>query len=597
MATSTFDSTKIHLSELLSSIRTGGLQLPEFQRGWIWDDDRILDLLASVARGFPIGAVMLMETGGDTDFEARPVQGAHTANGEPELMILDGQQRLTSLFQSLFTDQPVETEDSRNRAVERWYYIDIRRALKNVDLSDALRSIPGDKRVRSNFGRTIEENYTEASAEHDALLFPLRQAFDPVEWRTSLQEHHDYDRDVIKAWNRFESEILQNFSHYQLPVITLKKETPREAVCLVFEKVNTGGVALDVFELLTAMFAAEEKGFNLRDDWENRKTRMVEGTNQREDRSILSKLKPTDFMQAVALLESYTDRQQALEAGEKDLRGVSCKKRDVLELRKSTFDRWADSLVDGFIRAARFLHGEYIFEDGFVPYRTQLVPLATLMVKLGRQAEDACPRSKLRRWYWCGVFGELYGSATESRFANDVMDVITWIRGGKEPRTVVDSNFAPERLESLRTRNSAAYRGLYSILLREGARDWRTGELANIQNYYDESVDIHHIFPRKWCRNHGIDSERRDSIVNKTPLTARTNRIMGGDAPGTYLEQLEDDAGVDPGEMDQWLASHMVDPDALRHNDFEAHWNSRRRNLLESVREATGKDPMSEVVT
>lgn len=97
----TFDSTSASLDELLQDISSGIIQLPDFQRGWIWDDDRIRDLLASVARSFPIGSVMLLECGGSASFKARPVVGLRKIireNCEPEKLILDDQQRLTTLI-------------------------------------------------------------------------------------------------------------------------------------------------------------------------------------------------------------------------------------------------------------------------------------------------------------------------------------------------------------------------------------------------------------------------------------------------------------------------------------------------------------------
>src|SRR5580692_5508873 len=100
---STFDSTKRLLPEVLADIVRGKIQLPDFQRGWIWDDEHVRSLLISVARSFPVGAVMLLETGGATRFQVRPVENVafHDAPPEPELLVLDGQQRLTTLTQVL----------------------------------------------------------------------------------------------------------------------------------------------------------------------------------------------------------------------------------------------------------------------------------------------------------------------------------------------------------------------------------------------------------------------------------------------------------------------------------------------------------------
>lgn len=119
---STFDSTKTLLSDLLAKVVKGKLQLPDFQRGWVWDDEHIQSLLVSIARSFPIGAVMLLETGGETRFQVRPVEGVELPpNTNPEELILDGQQRLTSLTQVLKLDKPVATRDAKKRELKLHY--------------------------------------------------------------------------------------------------------------------------------------------------------------------------------------------------------------------------------------------------------------------------------------------------------------------------------------------------------------------------------------------------------------------------------------------------------------------------------------------
>ena len=205
-------------------------------------------------------------------------------------------------------------------------------------------------------------------------------------------------------------------------------------------------------------------------------------------------------------------------------------------------------------------------------------------------------RGRNLRWYWCGVLGELYGGATETRFARDLPDVVSWIReGGPEPLTVYDAEFAPARLLTLRTRNSAAYKGVYALLLREGARDWMTGEGSSIQSYFDESIDIHHIFPQKWCGEHGIEPARCDSIVNKTPLTARTNRSIGGRAPGAYLMRITS-GGVPRDKLDSYVRSHLIDPAHLWSNDFDGHFRARQSALLDAIRLVMGKPIGSDLV-
>lgn len=126
---STFDSTKTSLATLLNDIVVGKIQLPDFQRGWVWDDEHIRSLLVSIARAFPVGAIMLLEAGGDAKFKARPIEGVELTKAilsKLEKLILDGQQRLTSLTQVLMFTQPVQTRDYKKKLLHRYYYIEYR---------------------------------------------------------------------------------------------------------------------------------------------------------------------------------------------------------------------------------------------------------------------------------------------------------------------------------------------------------------------------------------------------------------------------------------------------------------------------------------
>ena len=587
MKKNTFDSTKEPLMDLLRDAERGTLQLPDFQRGWVWDDEHVRDLLASISRGFPIGAVMLLEAGGsEIRFKTRALEGAEANGVQPTQLILDGQQRLTSLFQSIFSGKPVETRDAKGKPLKRWYYLHIRKALDpQEDRIDAVVGVPEDRVVRSDFGRKIDLDLSTPESEFENDHFPIASLPTFREWRREYNRYWEHNGERTEQLDRFEEQVLEPFLNFQIPVIGLKNHVPKEAVCLVFEKVNTGGVSLTVFELLTAAFAAD--GFELRPDWEARQRKLHASP-------VLKEVSSTDLLQAVTLVSTYAARREAEARGEESPPPVSCKRRDILRLTAETYQAWADRVQAGLHRAERFLHREHVFHSKFLPYNTQLVPLAALFTILGKRAEDQGVHEKLVRWYWCGVFGELYGSTTETRFARDLPDVVAWINGGEEPRTIQEANFAPERLLTLQTRRSAAYRGLYVMLLREGARDFRTGEESNLQSYFGESIDIHHIFPKKWCQNQGIDQRKMDSIVNKTPLTARTNRIVGGNAPSQYLSSLERNHDVSPDLLDRSLSSHLIDPSAIRSDGFAAFFDQRSRALLEGIRRLMGKELQSD---
>ncbi|MPZ24167.1 MAG: hypothetical protein GEU28_11650 [Dehalococcoidia bacterium] len=168
-------------------------------------------------------------------------------------------------------------------------------------------------------------------------------------------------------------------------------------------------------------------------------------------------------------------------------------------------------------------------------------------------------------------------------------EVLAWLKGGPEPRTIVDAVFSKERLLSLRTRGSAAYKGIYALLLREGARDLRTGQPSNFANYFDERIDIHHIFPQHWCQQNNVPPSLCDSIVNKTPLTARTNRVIGGYAPSNYVSRVQNSAEIAADQLDAHLRTHLVDPALLRADNFTAFFEQRQSDLLQRISDAMGK--------
>ena len=583
-----FSSDKEFLRDLLQGVSEGRTQLPEFQRGWVWDDSHIRSLLASISLSYPIGAVMMLETGNpDVKFKPRPVEGVDLGQGvNPDRYILDGQQRLTSLFQSVFLRKPVKTRDVRGKALDRLYYIKMEASLDpEGDREESIIGIPADKKVR-NFRNEVLEDYSSAVAEYETMLFPLNQVFDPYEWRAGFNKLWEHAPEKTRLFDDFERHVLGAFKQYQVPVILLKKQTPKDAVCQVFEKVNTGGVSLTVFELMTATFAAEE--FDLREDWEGERNAIGKKIGDgRVDRlkkhGVLRGVSAPDFLATVTLLTTWHRKQNTPEAA------VSCKRADILKLKLSDYVSWADRVTEGYESAARFLMREKVFGTEQLPYSTQLIPLAALYVALGAQAESDAVRSKLSQWYWCGVFGELYGSTVESRFAKDLPDVLAWVNGGDSPSTAQESNFAPGRLVTLRTRRSAAYKGLSAILIRDGGLDFRTGDPIDVQLYFDDKIDVHHIFPQDYCKKKGIDSRLYDSIVNKTPLSAKTNRIIGGRAPSEYLGRLSNSTGIDEQRLDEILRSHLVDDVAMRADDFTAHFETRQEALLQRIEQATGK--------
>jgi hypothetical protein len=563
------------MQDILKGIDNGTTRLPDFQRGWVWDDERIRSLVASITNSYPVGAVMFLECGGDgMRFKSRPFTNASDNGKTPELLVLDGQQRLTSIYCVMYGERPVPTQTIKKENIERYYYLDIAKCLDpEADRMDGVVSVPANKIVKEDFGRKVVLDIHAREGEFKEHMFPLNLVYNTAEankWKNGYRKYHDYCEETISRLDKFDEQILTPILQYTLPVIQLDKATPKEAVCQVFENVNTRGVSLTVFELVTATFAADD--FGLRDDWKARENRMKDAGGTFD---LLSVVAATDFLASMTLLAQV-----------KNERTLACKRKDVLSLQLKDYKLYANELTDGYIKAAHFLVQQSILLPRDLPYTTQFVPLAVLMTILGNKTENETVKTKLAHWYWCGVFGEMYGSANETRYANDVSGVLAWLDGSEEPDTVTRAFFQPMRLLSLQTRNGAAYKGVMALILAEGAKDFISGDKMDFTNF-SEDIDIHHIFPRKYCENNGHDSGKWNSIVNKTPLRSRTNRVIGGDAPSKYLKSIEEK--VSASALDAYIETHHIDVTSLRNDDFDAFLALRAKTLLDLIGKAMGK--------
>ena len=197
----------------------------------------------------------------------------------------------------------------------------------------------------------------------------------------------------------------------------------------------------------------------------------------------------------------------------------------------------------------------------------------------------------LTKWYWCGILGEMYGGANETRYANDIEDVINEINGQESlNRTVNAAFFSSTRLLTMQSRLSAAYKGVLALLYKAKCQDFMNNTTIDLVNSMVTSPDIHHIFPQKYCENVHIPRAKYNSIVNKTPILPETNRAIGGDAPSIYLKRIMKKVnGLTELELKARIESHLIDYNALASDDFDTYFVERAKQLLNLIENAMDK--------
>lgn len=517
---------------------------------------------------------MLLESGGDFHFKCKNIEGSGDEYKNPESMILDGQQRMTSTFQAMRSKNAVSTWSDQKKAIKRFYYLDIEKALNTTtDRIDAIISVDENKQIRGNIGRDVLLDLSTEELEFKNKMIPfnkMTKANEINDWRNKYQDYYNFEPNIIKEYQQIDTNIIQPILNYRIPIIKVLKEAPKEAVCQVFENVNQGGVPLTVFELLTATFAADN--FDLKEHWNKVKEIF-------EPYETLKKFDNTSFLIAMTLLIAMRKNVT-----------VSCKRKDVLNLDYKDYENNEQDLINGFKKAYKLLVEMNIYSVYDIPYSTQLIPLAVICTLLDKEFENSSVKEKIKQWFLCGVFGELYGGANETRYALDVKQVYDWIKGKEElPKTINDCNFNTMRLLSLQTKNSAAYKGIMALILSNRSCDWINGMEMGVQTYLDERSDIHHIFPQDYCIKMNYDKKKWNSIINKTPLFFSTNRYIGGTSPNDYMNKIIRNKNISKEQLKFHISSHMINADLLDDNNFEDFIIDRAIKILDGIERCTGK--------
>lgn len=575
------------LSDLLNGIHRHKTALPDFQRPWVWEPQMIRDLLISVAYRYPAGSLLTMPVT-TTGFALRAFEGSgDTLSSQPTLMVLDGQQRLTSLYQALYRKDGVRIKDRIF-----YFYLDVSDLLSDpddIDVGDpyfdqALFFVQerNGKRVRYDRLTPLYEITTrDQELTHSAL--PISCIFDPdgdlAEWRQAylLRQAGDDMKTYLeldKRWNRLVKPWLDRIRSYPFPVVELRPDMPLSAICHIFEKVNSTGVPLDVFDLCTAILWAQ--GFKLNQEWE--KTRA-----QLQPLMRMQPLSGTYFLQGIALLDSLDRKATDPKVS------VSCRKQDLMNLKAAVVKHWWSVLVEGYKEAAKFMTNEGVLSERILPYSTLIMPLATIFALLKQQHGPAYIGAlwpKVAQWYWCSVFSQRYGSQVETLGALDFEQVVRWVEGGAPPDIVRTFYFRADVLQETTSLRSALYKGVLCLLARNGAKDFGGGGRLSTDLFYDSRQDHHHIFPKAALKRQGITDKRIDSVVNKTLINAAVNRSIGGRSPSDYIQTLRERLGV--GTLDDIFTSHLIDTAVLSQNNWDAFLRARRDLLSQLIAEVCG---------
>ena len=560
--TKSWTTDSLTVRQLLASIYDRERALPDFQRDFVWDPDATQELICSVASTYPAGSLLEIRNTGHL-LKPREVEGAPAMDGrDPAYLILDGQQRLTSLYQALYG------------VGEHRYFL---RLVEMVETDED----PTDDFETAIFHlkrEKAEKRYGDLEAQAKELVLPLSAVFGEggfYRWLDRILDKKNLPREEERTLRDRLREVydtwIKPIEDYPFPIVTLSEKTEMDAVCTIFETLNRRGVKLTVFELLTARFWW--KGENLRDRWAQAREEHPEFGEEE------FQIDPYYILQAIALMAED--------------RAPSCKRRDVLKLApEEVTARW-DLAVKALADGLEILRGECgVVARGFLPYESMLYPLAAAWAS-GRQGKGArygVNRANLIRWFWCSVLEQVYENAPNAAAAKDVGELSRWFSGGEPPESIREFSFEGHTLRETTNRQRALFRVVLLLVLRNGARDFHRAERITPKLLEEERMDVHHIFPRKFLGDR-YPQKYVNSVLNQTLINARTNRTIGSRAPSQYLGLIEKDFEGSPLSFSDVLRSHLVNPEAeaaMRRDDFEGFLNARQATLDAEIQKVTG---------
>ena len=546
------------LKFLLEMIHNRAMALPDFQGDFVWDPYATDELIESIISNYPAGTLLRIKNGQQLLFQPRAFEGAPELNGtKPAYLILDGQQRLTSLYQAFFGKG------------EHRYYLNLTGLEFGKDLEDCAFYMKAEDGNRE-FG-TIEQ-------QAKTLVFPLERVFGTAGgfsgWQNQVLDVSGDDtnavRDLLKRLTKLHDEWIKPIEEYDFPMVTLNEETSGPAVCMIFETLNRTGVKLSVFDLLTARFWPLD--FNLRQKWEEAK----------EEAPILEEfsIDPYYILQIIALLEPGVDQDGKV-------RAPSVKRSAILDMKVEQARRGWNSAVNGLAEALSILRDDCgVLEPGLLPYNTIVIPMGAAWItqKESKGADTGANRLKILRWFWCSVFGQKYENAPNSQAEKDFAELQRWMKGGESPESVSEFKFETN-LRQVKPRQRAVYRGVMALILQNGALDFHKRGKITAQLLADKKnpVDDHHIFPRAYLDTKGKPASLRDCILNRTFIDRATNRRLSKRAPSDYFGEIRAKQGEH--ETDETFNSHVLPQGAsspLLNDDFERFlvWREQALNDL-----------------
>lgn len=544
----------INFQNLLSGIEQSRIQIPPFQRSFVWEPNDIRSLLDSIYRGYPIGSFIFWKTTRKLPSSRTigniVISNSELMDGTEIAYVLDGQQRITSLFAAV-----------RNAAIDGEYYRFLFN-LRSKTFSVERNSEPINK----------DAVLTQDIAAHKISidrLFVETQA----EYRRVTQLYSDEDQDVLaNLQGRFASYRFSVVEVLDVPTqIDEEKEEGVKQVVRMFSRINEKGKKLTVVAKMVARCWGE--GFDLRERLNDFYERSPELETIREE----------TILQAASAILNYRQSRSR----------IILDKTDIQELAAS----W-DAIEKAFLAAIDFVKATYRVKNlQYLPFDAVLVPLTYLFYKKRQLSSEQL--AQIGNWFWGACLSNRYGSTLEAKTEEDCVNFDLLLEG-KEPtfNFLIDWDSLKEKIISqpynLRNAFVKTLLCLYSYAEPKNIVDGSDVILDGVfSGYYKHQ--LHHIFPVEYMNREQHDNAQYiNSVANIMLIPALTNNHISDKAPGDYFPLLAagfESAARQVSLVDILNKHHYISglkESGIETNDYELFLNKRAERLVSILRTLTG---------
>ncbi len=536
------------VQDILDLVSSGRLALPQFQRDEVWGKGDWLPFLRTVLLQRPTGTLLLLDASEDRALAPRALETAPILAPQVKWLLLDGQQRTTTLFRA--------THTTFGKAPAKRVVVQVKKAIQHGELLEEHLELRKQADV---------SDYVSLAKAGEIDFMTLADADKRENWRFAYVRNH-YDETDEQCAERFASDIrkaipgLMSVGDYKFPVLTVKSDTPLSVVAEIFEGMNRRGQQLNTFDLMVARLyqpvdPSEPNGarFNLRERWDE----------ALEDSPHLRQLgvKTDSGMLPLQLIAQQVSRNHGIRGRVTGLNGS-----DVLELKPAQVIGSTDADIEGVnlriavkaldMAAELLIQHCGVVASNLLPQQAMLLPIADQMLRPDNARLSA---AQIMKWFFAvGLAGEYYGSVN-SYAAIHCEELSRWAETQIEPARVAE--MSRKSIENINLRAEFRRDGnilgktIMSFLVQLGAFDWNVTQ-SHIVRHCDP-IEFHHIVPEARLKALKYAKSEQRPIAGMTPISKSANARVRNENPKTVFTEMANHA-------ESIMESHLIDIDLAK---------------------------------